>query len=134
MLHLFREGLNDSHSFSSCCPRLQSELAKPGNIVASDSNGERRQLLSSTFGINVTKSNAEVASVSDVLFIAVKPQTLKQALENIKGRLRPNAVLVSMVAGATIPSLRELSGHSSIVRIMPNTPAVIGSLLFFSSY
>ena len=75
--------------------------------------------------INICGSNPDVASNSDVLILAVKPQFLSDAVKELNGKISSNTIVISIVAGRTIEALEELLGEVKIVRTMPNTPALI---------
>ena len=75
--------------------------------------------------INILGSNLDVASNSDVLILAVKPQFLSDAVKELNGKISSNTIVISIVAGRTIEALEELLGEVKIVRTMPNTPALI---------
>ena len=62
---------------------------------------------------------------ADVVFLAVKPQFLNGAVSELDGRLA-SKFIVSIVAGVSIEKLQSLTGSSHIVRVMPNTPALVG--------
>lgn len=70
----------------------------------------------------------ELAAKCDYLFLCVKPQYLKAAMAQLAGHLRPDTVVLSIVAGVTMEKLRKLTGkRCPVVRIMPNTPALVGA-------
>jgi len=70
----------------------------------------------------------ELAAGSDYLILCVKPQYLGVAMAHMAPHLRPETVVLSIVAGVTMARLRELSGSNNpVVRIMPNTPALVGA-------
>lgn len=74
--------------------------------------------------IDVTDSNAEACRDADVVILAVKPQDFG-AVE-IGGKLKGDALVVSIMAGVEIEKIREiLDGHSYIARVMPNLPALV---------
>jgi pyrroline-5-carboxylate reductase len=60
------------------------------------------------------------------VFLAVKPQQAAAACGEIAGRLRSDAVLVSIAAGVTLGSLAGMAGTSCVIRVMPNTPCLVG--------
>ncbi len=81
-------------------------------------------------GATLAPSNGDVAAGSDFVFLAVKPQYLTSVLEEIAPCLRPDTIVVSMAAGVKIDLIRKhLDGFSRIIRIMPNTPAAVGSAM-----
>ncbi len=98
-------------------------------IVVSEPLRNSREDLIKRFGIEVFEANGEVASRADILVLAVKPQVMRTAIDSIASFLRSRDVLfISIAAGITIKSLeRWLGGEPSIVRVMPNTPALIGA-------
>jgi len=66
------------------------------------------------------------AAAAAVVFLAVKPQQAQIAGRDVAGRLRPDAVLVSIVAGLPSASLVALTGVPRVIRVMPNTPCLVG--------
>lgn len=79
-------------------------------------------------GAAVADSPAQLAARADTLLLAVKPQTMEDALAPVRDALRPVALVISIAAGITIGRLRALLGDGArIVRVMPNTPALVGA-------
>ena len=95
-------------------------------ITASDRHRERLEELRGRFRIRTTPDNRAAAAGGDVVVLAVKPQVLPAVFADVGGALRPQALLLSIVAGATIESLAAGTRHRAIVRTMPNTPAQVG--------
>lgn len=77
-------------------------------------------------GIRVAGSNAEAVAVRDVIVLAVKPQVMPSVLGEIAGHVPPNALVVSVAAGVTTARIEEALGEVAVVRVMPNTPCVLG--------
>ena len=98
----------------------------PINVTASDRHGGRLDELQSRHGIHVTLDNHTAARKGRVVILAVKPQVLLPVFDDLRGHLRKDALVLSIVAGATIDSLAAGLNHQAIVRTMPNTPAQIG--------
>ncbi len=67
-----------------------------------------------------------IASQADVVILAIKPQHMNRVLRDLKDMIKPDALVLSIVAGATIDSISDGLNHLNVVRIMPNTPAQIG--------
>jgi pyrroline-5-carboxylate reductase len=105
---------------------LRGKLVEPRQIVGSEPRPERRAELESQYGVRMVASNLEAAAEADVILLSVKPQTLTKVGHELGGHLRPNQLIVSIVAGATCKVLTSLLGHREVVRSMPNTPAQIG--------
>jgi pyrroline-5-carboxylate reductase len=75
----------------------------------------------------VAAENRPVASQADVVFLAVKPQKMSAALDEIREPLRRQALVVSIAAGVTLKRLAAgLPPRQRIIRVMPNTPCLIG--------
>jgi len=105
---------------------LRGKLVEPRQIVGSEPRPERRAELESQYGVRMVASNVEAAAGADVILLSVKPQTLTKVGHELGGHLRPNQLVVSIVAGATCKVLTSLLDHREVVRSMPNTPAQIG--------
>ena len=76
----------------------------------------------------------ELAATSDVLMLIMKPQQLDPIMEEIKPVLKSDALVISFLAGKKIATLQEGLGTSSIVRVMPNTPTLLGEGMSIVSY
>ena len=105
---------------------LNKELAKPQQILISGPNPERNQELHDRYGVVPFSDNREAASQADIVVLSIKPQRMEKVMGELKGAIKPDAFLLSIIAGASISKIASLSGHARIVRCMPNTPAQIG--------
>ncbi len=106
---------------------LAGKLASPGDIAIGEPVPERRAFLSSQFGVSPVADNLEAASGADLIVLAVKPQDLGGVLGQLKGSLKPGQAALSIVAGARMDTLSKGLNHEAVVRVMPNTPAQVGS-------
>src|SRR3982751_4247328 len=91
---------------------LGKKLVEPENIVASHPRENRREELSRRYGIRVSRSNAEAAETvngqeNSAVIICVKPQRLERVLDDLRGVLHPDQLVISIVAGARIDHLAE---------------------------
>ena len=77
-------------------------------------------------GARHLSSNAEVVQASQVVFLAVKPQQVSVVAGQLSGRLGPERLLVSIAAGIDLPRLAADFGTRRVIRVMPNTPCLIG--------
>lgn len=76
-------------------------------------------------GVNICKSSEELAKNSDIIILGVKPQQTPQALAETNGALDGKAIF-SVVAGITVERYQPMiEGNARILRIMPNTPAMV---------
>lgn len=105
---------------------LTKRMIPPENIIASHPRPERRERLVERFGIRAVESNLEAAQGADLVMLTIKPQVLSAVMRQLKGNLRPDQVVISILAGASIRSLQRGLAHDAIVRVMPNTPAQVG--------
>jgi pyrroline-5-carboxylate reductase len=105
---------------------LREGLVDPRQIVASHPRAERCLELENRYGVKVTDDNSEAVADATFVVVAVKPQFLAEVVADLKGAVKKDATVVSVVAGATMASLGSDFGVSRVVRVMPNTPAQIG--------
>src|SRR5689334_10087434 len=110
---------------------LRKKLVRPDQIAGSHPRQARREEMHVKYGIEMFEQNKEAALAAtcddgSVIVLAVKPQRLRHVLEELKGSLHPEQLVVSVVAGAKIQSIADELLHASVVRTMPNTPAQIG--------
>lgn len=114
---------------------LREEGLPASRILASHRRPERAAELTERHGIEVRLDNASAAADADLVVLATKPQSLPHVLPELHGRLRPDAVLLSIVAGARTALLRDTIGHPRVVRSMPNLPCRIrqGMTVWYAS-
>lgn len=105
---------------------LRQQLAQPENIVASGPREERGVELNKKHGIQFTTDNQSAVHEADVVVLSVKPQRLIDVMKGLKG-IRSDALVLSIIAGATIKKIGAGLKHKAIVRSMPNTPGQIGA-------
>jgi pyrroline-5-carboxylate reductase len=101
-------------------------LVKPEQIIAADPDaGARQQLLNQTPGSKGAKSNRELVEQSDVVVLAVKPQQLAAATVDLAS-VAAGKLVVSILAGVRLAKLAAALPGARLVRVMPNTPALVG--------
>ena len=84
---------------------LRSRVARDDAIVASDPLEAVRTLLQAESGIAVFESNLDVMKQSDVVVLAVKPQSMSHVLEELRRAITPEHLVISIAAGITIDSI-----------------------------
>ena len=92
-------------------------------ITVSDPVEKVRELLKEK-DVHVTDDNVAAIKDADIVVFAVKPQVLGMVLKPLNG-LFSNKLIISIVAGAEIKTISDLTGNNRIVRVMPNTPALV---------
>ncbi|NOZ94903.1 MAG: pyrroline-5-carboxylate reductase [Acidobacteria bacterium] len=105
---------------------LKERLVPVGSLMASHPREDRREELDRRYGIRTTAENAAAVEGATVVALTVKPQVLDSVLADLAGKVPQDALVVSIVAGATMERLRRELGTERVVRVMPNTPAQIG--------
>ena len=105
---------------------LREKVTLPEHILASGPRPERAAELAARYHIQTCTDNLSAAQHADVVILAVKPQKLQRVLAGLKGKIQPAALVLSIVAGASVQTLQEGLNHPTVVRAMPNTPAQIG--------
>ncbi len=107
---------------------LAAGLISTDKALASDPLAEARQSFTRETGIRSTPSNREVVEVSEVLVLAVKPQSMAALMGDIRPALSGRHLLISIAAGIT---LSQLAGGTSqqcrLARVMPNMPCLVGA-------
>lgn len=104
---------------------LRKKLAVPANIIAAGPRAERGTELQKKYGIRTTMDNSAAAAGADVVVLSVKPQRLSEVMKGLKG-IRPQALVLSIIAGASLKKISMGLKHKAVVRSMPNTPGQIG--------
>ncbi|MEM7603577.1 MAG: pyrroline-5-carboxylate reductase, partial [Verrucomicrobiota bacterium] len=104
---------------------LNNGVVTPEDTVVFDTYTPAAESMATDLGVQLASSNAEVISSSDVALLCVKPQGFIEMLGDIgnsKGKL-----LISIAAGIQIDSIESaIEGRHRVVRVMPNTPALVG--------
>lgn len=98
-------------------------------IIATDPSPEKRSHLTHTYGIKCLDDNLAAVSQANVVIFAVKPQVFESVASPLKAAVEKNRpLIISVAAGVRAASIQKwLGGHAAIVRVMPNTPALIGA-------
>ncbi len=98
---------------------------KDYEIKGSEVNPEIAETAQKRLGIPVLTDNKMLTIDSDVIIIAVKPNYVAQVLEDIKNELTPEKLIVSVAAGVSTEKIENIVGKARIIRVMPNTPALV---------
>lgn len=104
---------------------LDAGFLDPSQVIAADPDGSRREVFGE-LGVTVTDDNTAAAQAPRVL-LAVKPQVMAEVLAGLAKAVAPDAMVISIAAGVKCKTLDEaLGGRGRLVRVMPNTPALVG--------
>lgn len=103
--------------------------ALPAKIVVSDCNADSLAKLKARFpfiDIETAPGDGGAAAAQDIVFLAVHPPVMTEVAAGIKGRLKPDAMVVSLAPKFTIAKLSELLGSfARLARVIPNAPSVV---------
>ncbi len=105
---------------------IRHEVALPEQIVASGTRPNHMRDLEQRYSIDATIENIDAVKDADVVVLSVKPQHLKTILPELCGQIKPSALVLSIIAGATLDKICRQLEHRNVIRSMPNTPAQIG--------
>jgi pyrroline-5-carboxylate reductase len=105
---------------------IDAGLYRPEYILISDIKAERLKLLAEKYKVVPAESNGELASKVDILVLSIKPQNMSEALNSIKDVVKPDTLFISIAAGVKVTNITAVVGDVPVVRVMPNTPALIG--------
>ncbi len=97
------------------------------DVLVAEASAHRATAVAQAHGVRADATPAKVARSCDVVIVALKPKDVPTVLAEIAADLRPGALVVSVAAGLSTTALEApLPAGTPVVRVMPNTPAVIG--------
>jgi len=105
---------------------VAAEIYAPRNILVSDIRGEQLEFLADNYGVTAARSNSELTAKVETVVLSVKPQNMIDVLEGVTDSIGPETLVISIAAGITVANLAAVLGEIAIIRVMPNTPALIG--------
>lgn len=105
---------------------LKKNVVSAEEIMLSDLEDARLEKIKEAYGTATTKDNLALVDFADIVIFSVKPQKAREMMERLHGGFREEQVIVSIMAGVSLDTLRRVTGHSALVRSMPNIPARIG--------
>jgi pyrroline-5-carboxylate reductase len=97
-------------------------------VMIAEISAERRAYLAKAYpNIRIVENSAEAAAWGEVIILAIKPQQATSVLSTLELTLGPDKLIVSIMAGVRTASIEEaLENGTRVVRVMPNTPALVG--------
>ncbi len=107
---------------------LEKKLIAPKQVAATVRHQERVEPLAAKLGVAVSTDNRAAARGADVILLAVKPSSVVEVLEEIRGEVTPKTLVVSVAASVPTKLIEQhLPDRVPVVRAMPNTPCAIGA-------
>ena len=105
---------------------IESGVYDREHLLAADKDEDALKKVSGSFGVKCYSSNLKVTSESSIVVLSVKPQNMREALEEMKGAIGDHHLIISIAAGIPLRMIREISGQEiPLIRVMPNTPALV---------
>jgi pyrroline-5-carboxylate reductase len=101
-------------------------VQKPELIIVSDPLSARCLHLEREYGVHTTTCNVKAVQGASIVILAVKPQILAAVMVTLRDKISPEALVFSIVAGVSIPSLCQGLNHPAVVRTMPNLAVQVG--------
>ncbi len=100
---------------------------KPEKLIATDPDNNQRNAITEQFEISTFADNKEAVANADVILLAVKPQVMHGVVNDIAESIKgTNKLIISIAAGVRLDSIISWLGEqAAVVRVMPNTPALI---------
>lgn len=106
---------------------LKMNLFRPEDITVTDIRRERLEYIKEKTGVKVLLSNRSAIKGAGIVVLSIKPQVMADVTKEISGFLDRDAVVISIAAGIRTSLLEmELGERVKVIRVMPNTPALIG--------
>jgi len=111
---------------------VSTSVIDPINLNVSDPVNEKLVKLKKDYKINVAKDNIELVQKSDIIILAVKPQSINEVINGIHDQVTAKQLVVSILAGVSINTIEELlqvgaNKKVGVIRTMPNTPSLVQS-------
>ena len=104
---------------------INSGYFKKENIYVSDKNNEALHYLKDNYGVNTSNNNKEILKNADIILFAVKPFVIRDVLSEIKENITDKKIILSIAAGISTKTIEKIIGNIPVIRIMPNTPALV---------
>jgi len=106
---------------------LTAGIYEPQNICLSDIRPERLQELAGRYGVVLRDSNSAVVEHAQTVVLSIKPQVMTEALQSIRDVPTAGRLFISIAAGVKVAKIAAALGDVPIIRVMPNTPALVGA-------
>jgi pyrroline-5-carboxylate reductase len=106
---------------------IRKNVATSSQIFVSGPEVDHSEELVARYGVTSFTDNRLSVQGAEIIVLSVKPQRLAHVLKGLKGAIPPQALVLSIVAGASIQTIQNGLTHPNVVRSMPNTPAQIGA-------
>jgi len=105
---------------------LKAKFTTPGQVMAFDADGERLRFIQKKYGIKKASDNNHLSSQCDPLLFCVKPQSMKEVIEEMADSLDPSKLLISIAAGVPLYAIETYARKQlRLIRVMPNINVLV---------
>jgi pyrroline-5-carboxylate reductase len=105
---------------------LKARFTTPGQIMAFDADGERLRFIQKKYGVKKASDNNHLSSQCDPLLLCVKPQSMKEAIEEMSDSLDSSKLLISIAAGVPLYAIETYAQKQlRLIRVMPNINVLV---------
>ncbi|MDC0833980.1 pyrroline-5-carboxylate reductase [Geitlerinema sp. CS-897] len=107
---------------------LTQQVYRPSEVWVGEPKPQRRRDLAETYGVRTSDDNRQASENADVLLLAVKPQAFQAVAAELRpAKIATSTLIVSILAGVPLQKLEAAFPQHPVVRVMPNTPALVGA-------
>ena len=105
---------------------LQNGMIKDRNVWINDLDAGKTAPFEKEFAVNIAADISELCRNSDIIVISIKPDGFNYLLQELRAYLETDQVIVSVAAGINTAYIEKILGKQRVIRVMPNTPCLIG--------
>lgn len=106
---------------------VEGGIVEPGQIICSDTDQGALEKASKQFGIGTSTRNTDVFDQAEIVFLAIKPQSFREAVADCADKVTAKHILVSIMAGVTSDTIKSFL-NAPVIRVMPNIPCQVGQM------
>ena len=105
---------------------LKSGIINPKSLVLIAKNEDQKNELKKVYSVTIELVSEPIIESVDVILLCIKPQDYNNISKEIRGRIKSDALIISIMAGINVQTLQNSLNHEFIIRAMPNAPALYG--------
>lgn len=108
---------------------LQKNIYSANSIIIGEPNLSRRQFWHDQYSVTTTEDNQHILDNCEILLLAIKPQIFSNVVSSLNLNIHQKPLILSILAGVSLDKLASYFSEYAIVRVMPNTPAIVGEAM-----
>ena len=106
---------------------IEKKVLEPQHLFATNRSPGKLLKFKESYNIQICQTNEELVESVDIVILAMKPQDLLAAIEPIASLFHDKQIVISLAAGITMNTLKKNLAQCRMIRMIPNTPSIIGS-------